>query len=128
MSRLPRQAGWEGQPLDHRLAQPVAVALGASSEKTRYMATEQSSTNAVNTAPLIDHLPHRESSQVVGLLKRFQVVDRGPDFAGVVRPERNQLRDGARLCRVMTKRSPACTRFRSRGRCVFASNAPISGM
>ena len=28
------------------------------------------------------------------LLKRLQVVDRGPDFASVVRPERNQLCDG----------------------------------
>ena len=46
-------------------------------------------------APLIDHLPHRKPSQAVGPLKRFQVVDRGPDFAGVMRPERNQLRDGA---------------------------------
>ena len=31
----------------------------------------------------------------MGLLKRLQVVDRGPDLAGVGRPERNQLRDGA---------------------------------
>ena len=30
----------------------------------------------------------------MGLLKRLQVVDRGPDFVGVMRPERNQLGDG----------------------------------
>ena len=30
-----------------------------------------------------------------------------------------------RLCRVMTKRSPASTRLSNCGRCVFASNAPI---
>ena len=29
------------------------------------------------------------------LLKRLQVVDRGPDIAGVRRPERNQFGDGA---------------------------------
>ena len=31
----------------------------------------------------------------MGPLKRLQVVDRGPDFVGVMRPERNQLGDGA---------------------------------